>query len=629
MPLDVRTLFISTLVASSLCAIVMYSVWIQNKERHPETRLWLGDYALQIVGMLLLTLRGAIPDVLSIVVSNTLIIGGTVLLLIGLQRYVDLKDRQWHNFAMLVVFVCVQSYFTFVHPDLAARDTNIAIAVAFITAQAAWLLLVRVGPELRKATYAPGLVFAAYVVASAVRVPLELGAPRAQELSELGLGGTVIILVWGVLFIALTFSLLLMVNRRLFTELEADIAERQRAEEALRKSEEKFSVAFQNIPDAIMVTSVREGRVIEVNDTYYRVSGYGPEETLGHTTVELHIWDNPADRERYVEVLAEHGSVNDFETTCRPRSGDAFPVTISGQVIQLGGEPCVLTVIHDITDARRAADAIRDINATLEQRVHERTIELETANAELVAANIRLDEATRAKSDFLASMSHELRTPLNSVIGFSDLLSRGMVGALAPEQHKQVVMINVSGKYLLELVNEVLDLSAIEAGRARVRRESFDVRALVESAADSVSGLVTDKGLALTVHVESDVPRIVSDRRRLEQVLLNLLGNSLKFTETGTIAIDAREDDGLVAIAVSDTGSGIAAEDLPHVFDEFYQAARRDVAKTEGTGLGLTLSRRFTEMLGGTIEVQSAPGEGSTFTVRVPTGAPSRPGQGA
>lgn len=198
---------------------------------------------------------------------------------------------------------------------------------------------------------------------------------------------------------------------------------------------------------------------------------------------------------------------------------------------------------------------------------------------------------------------------------------QGMVGELEPEQENQVRMIHSSGEHLLELINELLDMARIESGRMNTRAEALDVAELVTDVAESVAPLAKEKGLELTWDVAPDTGDMVSDRRRMEQVLLNLLGNGIKFTASGSVRITAARDGDTMVFVVSDTGLGISEEDLELIFEEFYQVHDPDIAKVDGTGLGLSVSKRLIGLLGGTIEVESELGAGATFTVRVPVAA--------
>lgn len=255
---------------------------------------------------------------------------------------------------------------------------------------------------------------------------------------------------------------------------------------------------------------------------------------------------------------------------------------------------------------------ITALNVELEQRVRKRTEALTNANEGLEAMSL-------AKSDFLASMSHELRTPLNSIIGFSDLLESGLVGELEPEQKKQIGMINSAGRHLLEVVNEVLDLSAIEAGHVRVDLRPTDVSLIVCEVVESLAPLAGLKGLDMSFDVPPASAAMVTDKTRLEQVLFNLLGNAIKFTDAGSVEVRVRRDKEETVFTVTDTGRGIEAADLNRIFEDFYQGRDGDSRDAEGTGLGLAVSRHIAELLGGTISATSEPGEGTTLTLRLPT----------
>lgn len=239
------------------------------------------------------------------------------------------------------------------------------------------------------------------------------------------------------------------------------------------------------------------------------------------------------------------------------------------------------------------------------------------ASNELERLNRELELAGAAKSDFLASMSHELRTPLNSVIGFSDIMLQGMAGELNEEQHRQMEMINSSGKHLLLLINDVLDLSKVEAGRMEPEPEPFDLCGVVHEALDAVRPQAERSGLALVADGTGVSCDVVSDARMVKQILLNLLSNAIKFTETGAVSVTVVESDSSVAIAVGDTGPGIAANDLKRIFEAFTQVRVHD-HRPDGTGLGLTVSSKLAALLGGELSVVSARGDGSTFTFTLP-----------
>jgi signal transduction histidine kinase len=230
-----------------------------------------------------------------------------------------------------------------------------------------------------------------------------------------------------------------------------------------------------------------------------------------------------------------------------------------------------------------------------------------------------LEAASRHKSEFLANMSHELRTPLNAIIGFSEVLGELMFGELNDKQAEYVQDILSSGRHLLSLINDILDLSKVEAGRMELELTHFDLPAAIGAAVILVRERATRHGLALDVSVDDRLGLFVGDERKIRQVLLNLLSNAVKFTpEGGRITVRAAPADGFVEISVSDTGIGIAAEDQEAIFQEFRQVGTDYARKREGTGLGLALARRFIDLHGGRIWVKSQPGEGSTFTFTVP-----------
>jgi signal transduction histidine kinase len=240
---------------------------------------------------------------------------------------------------------------------------------------------------------------------------------------------------------------------------------------------------------------------------------------------------------------------------------------------------------------------------------------------EIADKSRQLEAASRHKSEFLANMSHELRTPLNAVIGFSEVLLQRMFGELNDKQDEYLKDIYASGQHLLSLINDILDLSKIEAGRMELAAAPFHLPSALDNAVTLVRERAGRHGIALQLDIDPALGEVAGDERKIKQVLLNLLSNAVKFTpEGGRIILRAARRDGMVEISVSDTGIGIAPEDQAAIFEEFRQVGS-DERKREGTGLGLTLAKKFVELHGGRISVESEPGRGSTFTFTLPASA--------
>jgi PAS domain S-box-containing protein len=374
---------------------------------------------------------------------------------------------------------------------------------------------------------------------------------------------------------------------------------------------------------------------------------YGSEIAIGASMLECQIVDEDRktakrnlDRALAGEFLVDEAYSGDqdsrryFEVSHSPILDDEH--TVVG----------VSVFARDVTARKAAEEALKAHAEQLEQLVDDRTAalaalneelqssneelnslneSLETTNAqfgaaneELQTANEALDEATRAKSEFLASMSHELRTPLNSIIGYSGILLQGLAGSLNDEQTKQLEMVSASGKHLLALINQVLDLAKVESGHLEFNPTTVDMSELITEVVNTLRPLASEKGIELAGEVSAGAESWCCDRTAVEQILINLAGNAVKFTERGRIRLCATRTDDDFVLEVRDTGCGIPSEDVPRIFSEFYQSDAQGGRSAGGTGLGLSVSRRLAEGLGGSIEVDSEVGVGSTFRVHLP-----------
>jgi PAS domain S-box-containing protein len=273
-------------------------------------------------------------------------------------------------------------------------------------------------------------------------------------------------------------------------------------------------------------------------------------------------------------------------------------------------------------DNARMIKALEEQEARLENQnemLAQQNQELESQRQQVQLQNLQLLEAARLKSQFLATMSHELRTPMNAVIGFSQLLLRQRQNPLTPQQVDMLERILNNGKHLLTLINEILDLSKIEAGRLDLKLETFNLATLVSATTDELRSLADEKHLTLQVHADLQNPNVINDSVRMRQVLVNLLSNAIKFTETGSVQVEVKEiSPERLVLTLKDTGIGIAQDDLDHIFEEFRQIDQTTTRKYSGTGLGLAITKLLVHLMQGTITVESEVGQGSTFRIELP-----------
>ena len=390
-----------------------------------------------------------------------------------------------------------------------------------------------------------------------------------------------------------------------------DLTSRIEADEALRRSEAKTTAILATTLSPFLLFDV-EGRVLEVNDATCRMLGLPREEVVGRRIPDFVVGSPPGRIEERIATTLAFGSAQ-FETIVRTADGKLVDVEVSVNHLEAEGGRLVC-FLHDVTGAKAAAAALALERGVLADRVAERTAELSRANEELA-------HASRLKDGFLASMSHELRTPLTAILGLSDLLLAGGRGPLAEPQARAVGMIQESGRHLLALLTDILDVSKIGAGRLDLALGWVDLRGVCEAALALVTPSAVQKRHVLSLEAPTARTVFRADERRLKQVLLNLLGNAVKFTPPGgEIGVEARADEarGEVRILVRDNGPGIAPEARARLFRPFVQLDARLAREHEGSGLGLVLVDRLVALHGGRVDLESEPGEGSRFTVVLP-----------
>ncbi|HEY9081139.1 ATP-binding protein [Magnetovibrio sp.] len=388
------------------------------------------------------------------------------------------------------------------------------------------------------------------------------------------------------------------------------------SEQDRARSEQQFSLAFRASPALVAISGINTGIHHDVNEMWLETLGYKREEVIGKTAIELGVWADIQDRARVVAEISEHGRVNAFEVKFRTRSGEIRDFLINGEVIAFDGEDRLMLVAQDITTRKREEETLKAAHDVLEVRVRERT-------RDLVVAKESAEMASRAKSEFLANMSHELRTPLNAIIGFSDIIKHEMFGKIGAVTYLDYAEhIKTSGEHLLSLINDILDVSAIEAGKFEMHEEEVSIKSVAEACLRLVNERAKQNSIRIDCNIDENLPNLFGDERRIKQVLINLLSNSVKFTPRGGhVTVSARLDGrGGMILAVKDTGIGIAKEDIPKVLSPFGQVDSSLARQYEGTGLGLHLSRTFIELHGGKLVIESEVGKGSEVSAHFPPG---------
>jgi signal transduction histidine kinase/HAMP domain-containing protein len=405
----------------------------------------------------------------------------------------------------------------------------------------------------------------------------------------------------------------------------------------LRESEARIRTILNTAAEGI-VTIDEQGRLESFNQAAERIFGHRSDEVRGKHFTTLLQRGAPRDMPTLLgSVILPGGSLGaesslynirrvtgtTREVIGRRHDGAAFPVEMAVSEVVLGDRLVYTAILRDITERKQAESQIRHMTEELERRVQERTAELMQANQSLEYARDLALGANRAKDAFLATMSHELRTPLNAIIGYCDYWLAEAEELDADEMRDDLRKMHQSGTHLLTLINDILDLAKIQAGKVSLEPADFDAPPLLAELREWVEPLVRKNDNTLTIECPPDLGGMRADRTRVRQVLLNLLSNAAKFTKSGSIRLRAerrtageRED---LIFSVVDTGIGMKPEDVRRLFREtFFQAETSGTRKHEGTGLGLVICKKLCLLMGGDIEVQSAPGVGTTFTVRLP-----------
>jgi signal transduction histidine kinase/PAS domain-containing protein len=413
-------------------------------------------------------------------------------------------------------------------------------------------------------------------------------------------------------------------------EIGESVRKLHAAQAEIRSERHRLDLIIDSVADPIVVTDAA-GDIVILNapaERLFTVPAGGGEE--GQRRVRA----NDAHFSSFVSNLLFSGEDMRWKgeiSLIDPITGAPMPVeAVSGKILTERGEiSTVVTILHDRTEALEKArlyEQLKRASDELEAKVQAATAELADQNELLRRQAIELEQASAAKSQFLANMSHEFRTPLNAILGYTNMLLQGVSGDMNPPQKKSLTRIDSNARHLLEIINEILDITRIEAGRMPLNVSSFKLPELLREVIAELEPIIQRSKLPVSTELAEGLPVLVSDRQKVKQIVLNLLSNALKFTHQGMIRVATfqNEETREVIISVSDTGIGIEEKDQEKIFQDFQQVDQSPTRAYGGTGLGLSICRRLAQMLGGRITLQSMVGKGSTFSLYLPR-RPKRP----
>jgi len=412
--------------------------------------------------------------------------------------------------------------------------------------------------------------------------------------------------------------------RRATQEIEENYRKLRLAETDARAERDRLDLIIDSVADPILVTDPN-ANIVMMNAPAERLFtadlDAGAEARLTVQANDAHFSSFVSNLFFEPGAMRRSGSIGLVD----PRTGAPLPVeAISDKIVSEHGEvTAVVTILHDRTqelERDRLYEQLKHASSELEQKVREATAELTRQNELLRRSHFEIEQASAAKSQFLANMSHEFRTPLNAILGYTSMLLKGVTGELTPHQRRNLERVDSNAHHLLAIINDILDISRIEAGKMPLTVSRFDLKDLVAEVLSEVEPIISRSRLEVTSEQAADVPPLKTDRQKIKQIVINFLTNAIKFTPQGSVEVrteyvESRDE---IAVSVADTGIGVSLADRDRIFEDFRQADNSPTREYTGAGLGLAICRRLAGMLDGRITLDSEVGRGSTFTLVVP-----------
>ena len=577
--IDFPTVYLLYIIIQFVCWIIIGMLYIQVKDRIPGTLYILCGYSMNFTGNFLSFARNIIPEWISIIFGNALIVSAFILLIIGLQKFLGKKKSQNKNLIILFLFLIIHSYFYFIEENLNMRNINLTSTFLIFSFQIAYLMLKKSPIFKRRITFPVGIIALLIWISTITRIIHELlnlnnnlnyfNSPNSES---------VFLFIWIILYLGFSLSIFLMYNMQLINNLA--------------EQEEKFSKAFREAPFLISLTRISDGIIFEVNQYVEKLTGYQPNEIIGNNTIDLNIWGKK-DRQKFISDLITNGNVIENEYQFRKKSGEKFIGLISAEKININNEQCFISIVKDISERKQSEYNLKKSEATLK-------------------------ELNSTKDKFFSIIAHDLKSPFNAILGFSDLLSERIRKKEYDGIEKYGDIINKSSKHAVNLLTNLMDWARAQTGRIEFIPEYIEMTSLINSVLVPINISAEQKSIKITHKTPTDLI-VYADKLMLETIFRNLISNAIKFSHSnGEIIIDAEKKVNEVLFSVKDSGIGIDKDNLEKLFSLDYSYSVDGTANEKGTGLGLILCKDFINLHEGIIYAESEIGVGSTFYFTIP-----------
>ncbi|MDD5190029.1 MAG: ATP-binding protein [Dehalococcoidales bacterium] len=584
---DMRTVILFITLFDGISLFFITFLWLNNRQRFSGMAYWVADYVFLTVGMALSVLRGSVPDFLSLILSNFLLLSGTVLLLTGLQLFFKKPVTQITNYILLVVFIFLQVFYVYVRPDLFARTITINSLLVIFSAQFMYLLFHSLDKETRQLARGIGWSFTALLLVSAIRIVTSIIEPHTNnDFFTSDALDTVIVIGQQLTFLAITYSLIMLVNSLL-------LKESHQTAKMLSESEGKFSAAFRSSPYAITITQPQNGLIIDVNNAFENITGFRKPDIIGHSIYDIHLWINENQREEIVKQLEGGTQITHREFQFRKKTGEICYGLFFADVIQVNENQYVLSSFTDITNLKKA-EADRD-----------RTSRLETI------------------STLAGGIAHDFNNLLTGIMGNISISK-----VLVDPDSEPYQRLEEAEKASLKARDLTRQLLTFARGGAPVKK-LIDISDVLH---EMVPFTLRGSNARGVFHISDDLWQIEADEGQINQVVNNLVLNAVQsMPQGGEIIISAENktigkdihsplsEGKYILLTIQDSGTGIPQEHFSKVFDPYF------TTKPKGSGLGLTTAYSIVKRHEGHIYFDSAPGKGATFYVYLPASDHIRP----